>query len=138
MKSRLIRSAIFVFLPALLMSCGDDTGTPPASNSSEGGAASPSLGQGATGVTLTASPNPVPAGGGAGKATIKWSASGHPDAQVYVYTDAASGERLFAAGSAGSADAPWIQSGTTYEFRLYASKHRQERLATLQVTRESH
>jgi hypothetical protein len=43
-------------------------------------------------------------------------------AKVYVSTDG-SEESLLAAERQGSAAAPWIQAGCSYEFRLYNSDH---------------
>ena len=75
-------------------------------------AASPS------GVSLTADPNPVPAGEGAGKTTINWHASDGMIGEIYVVTNS-NPETLFARGPKGPAEAPWIVADSTYEFRLY-------------------
>ena len=83
--------------------------------------------------TLTASPNPVPTDGGLGATTITWSTGGRPTAAVYVSTDGAA-EALFAEGSEGSSEAPWIKAGPTYEFRMYSDTTRVELLAKLTLT----
>jgi hypothetical protein len=72
--------------------------------------------------TLSASPNPVPAGKGSGSTTVSCDDGDNGDAKVYVSTDG-SEESLLAAERQGSADAPWIQAGCSYEFRLYNSDH---------------
>jgi len=72
--------------------------------------------------TLSASPNPVPAGKGSGSTTVSWDSGDNGEAKVYVSTDG-SEESLFAAERQGSAAAPWIQAGCSYEFRLYSSDH---------------
>lgn len=43
-------------------------------------------------------------------------------------------QRVFASGSAGSAEAPWIAAGGTYEFRLYGGAAQDELLASVTVT----
>jgi len=45
-------------------------------------------------------------------------------------------ERLFGEGAQGSIEVPWIETGKTYEFRLYAGTDRARRLATVTVTRD--
>jgi glycosyltransferase involved in cell wall biosynthesis len=42
-------------------------------------------------------------------------------------------ERLFAAGSRGSAKVAWMQSGKTYNFRLYADRERRKLLAAVSL-----
>lgn len=86
-----------------------------------------------TGATLTASPNPVTTSGTAGKTTITWNAGNHPEAAVYVTSEDA-GESLFASGSQGSSEAPWIQPGKRYEFRLYSKGDKAQLLQQLTVT----
>jgi hypothetical protein len=48
---------------------------------------------------------------------------------VYV-SENGQAEKLFASGSEGSQDAPWIRPGGTYEFRLYAGTGHSQRLAS--------
>lgn len=84
--------------------------------------------------TLRASPNPVPAGSGLGATTITWSTSDGSPAQVYVSMNGGA-EVLFAQDSSGSQAAPWILSGNSYEFRLYAGTSRATLLATTLVSR---
>src|SRR5436190_15104 len=48
-------------------------------------------------------------------------------------TRGASPERLFAAGSGGSADAAWMRPGRTYTFRLDAGRERRQLLAAISV-----
>jgi tRNA (mo5U34)-methyltransferase len=71
---------------------------------------------------LSASPNPVPVGEETGKTTIRWSTPDASPGKVYVSIDGKE-ELLFAAGRQGTAIAPWIEAGSTYEFRLYDSDH---------------
>jgi len=85
--------------------------------------------------TLSASPNPVPTQAGRlGSTTISWSTGRPEDGQVYVSEDGQP-EKLFASGSTGSQEAPWIRSGASYEFRLYAGTGHSERLAAATVGR---
>jgi hypothetical protein len=71
---------------------------------------------------LTASPNPVPAGDAKGRTTISWNALGESAGKVYVSMNGGE-ESLFAVGREGSSDANWIETGPSYEFRLYNSDH---------------
>jgi hypothetical protein len=69
--------------------------------------------------SLSASPNPVPAGEGPGQTTISWNSV---DGKVYVSTNGRE-EVLFADSPRGSEQANWIDVGSSYEFRLYNSDH---------------
>jgi hypothetical protein len=51
---------------------------------------------------------------------------------VYVSEDGQP-EKLFASGSTGRQDAPWIRPDASYEFRLYAGTGHSERLAAATV-----
>ena len=81
---------------------------------------------------ISAGPNPVPAGSGAGTTTIKWTTGDGTTGKVFVSADGAQ-ETEFAEGSDGSHDAP-IQAGVAYEFRLYNSDHTKQ-LEKITVTR---
>jgi hypothetical protein len=68
---------------------------------------------------ITATPNPVSLGGGlTGKTTISWGTKDIPGMDVHVYVYGADGKEqgMFATGSVGSQEAPWISQHT--EFRL--------------------
>jgi hypothetical protein len=93
----------------------------------------PSAGPGASTATITASPNPVPAGQQAGTTTVTWNTGDGSAGQVYVSPNGGP-EAVFAAGTSGSVAAPWISAGTTYEFRLYAGTEHTKMLAKTQVT----
>jgi hypothetical protein len=80
--------------------------------------------------SLSASPNPVPAGEGRGLTTISWKSV---DGRVYVSTNGRE-EVLFGGSPRGSQPANWIQAGSTHEFRLYDADHKQL-LAKVTVTR---
>ena len=86
-----------------------------------------------TGPRITAAPNPVPAGSGAGTTTIKWTTADGTTGNVFV-SEAGAEEKPFTSGPTGSSDAPWIQIGVNYEFRLYNSDHT-KLLAKVTVTR---
>jgi hypothetical protein len=81
--------------------------------------------------SLTASPNPVPAGEGKGLTTISWNSV---DGKVYVSINGQE-ELLFAGSPRGSQQANWIEAGSSYEFRLYNADQKQLQ-AKLTVTRE--
>lgn len=83
--------------------------------------------------TITASPNPVTTGEGPGTTTITWNTGDGTTGRVYVSEDGAP-ETLFTEGPTGSAPAPWITPGKTFEFRLYAGTEHAKVLAKTQVT----
>ena len=87
---------------------------------------------------ITASPNPIPASGGlTGKTTITWGTKGIPglDVHVFVYDSSGKEAGMFATGSVGSQEAPWISQPT--EFRLYQGKGPDRKLLdSVTVTRE--
>jgi hypothetical protein len=87
----------------------------------------------AAAATITASPNPVTTGEGSGTTTITWNTGDGATGQVYVSEDGAP-ENLFAAAPTGSAPAPWIRAGKTFEFSLYAGTEHAKVLAKTQVT----
>ena len=86
--------------------------------------------------TLSVFPNPVPAGNELGKTTISWDTTDGSIGKVYVSMDGGE-EFLFTDSRRGTAVADWIQTGPTYEFRLYNSDHT-ELLASVVVRRTSH
>ena len=71
---------------------------------------------------IMALPNPVPKGEAIGRTTILWNAGAESDGKVYVSRNGGE-ESLFAAESHDSCVANWIQTGSSYEFRLYNSDH---------------
>ena len=81
--------------------------------------------------TISADPNPVPAGSGKGKTTINWSVN-EGTGQVYLSIDGGK-EELFSGST--SSEAPWIEEGHAYEFRLYAGEDHKTVLSTVKVTR---
>lgn len=83
---------------------------------------------------LSANPNPVPAGEGPGKTTINWQTSDGTVGEIYLVAGGAP-ETLFARASNGPAEAPWIVTGNTYEFLLYAGTDHKTLLGKVTVTR---
>lgn len=67
---------------------------------------------------ITATPNPVKLGGLTGKTTVSWDTKGIPGMEVHVWVCDSTGKEvgMFATGSVGSQEAPWISAPT--EFRL--------------------
>jgi len=86
-----------------------------------------------TAPTLSASPNPVPAGEGEGKTTISWNSVA---GKIYVSVDGGD-EVLFADAPRGLPEADWINAGPTYEFRLCNADHN-ELLEKLVVQKQRH
>jgi hypothetical protein len=76
----------------------------------------------------------VPAGEGLGTTTIVWKTGDGSQGQVYVSEDSGD-EKLFDSGTQGSTPAPWIRTGSTYEFRLYTGTDHKTRLGSVMVTR---
>src|SRR6266516_2846599 len=59
----------------------------------------------------------------AGTTTISWTTGDGSEGDVYV-SESGQAERLFASKTPqGSGDAPWVQAGVSYEFRLYDTAH---------------
>jgi tRNA (mo5U34)-methyltransferase len=71
---------------------------------------------------LSASPNPVPAGKGTGETTVSWNSGNGSPGKIYVAVNGGQ-ESLFAIARQDSHTANWIQTGSSYEFRLYNSDH---------------
>ena len=117
---------ILVALSGLSMSCSEGA-SDVSSNSGAGNAGAGSI---------TATPNPVPAGQGNGTTRISWKTSGDvTPVEVYVVQDGQP-EVKFAQGAEGAVDAPWIATGSKYEFRLYAGSGAARKLINnVQVTR---
>jgi hypothetical protein len=85
--------------------------------------------------SLTASPNPVPFGNGLGQTRVSWNTGQITRTFGKVYVSINGGEELlFAQMREGSLVAKWIDTGSTYEFRLYNSAHT-ELLAKVVVNR---
>ena len=121
---RFIPTIAILLLLFFFAACGPSKN--PDTNASAASPAAPAA-------TITASPNPVTTGEGSGTTTITWNTGNGTAGQVYVSEDGAP-ETLFAAGSTGSAPAPWIRAGKTFEFRLYAGTEHATVLAKTQVT----
>jgi hypothetical protein len=68
------------------------------------------------------------------RARITWNTGDGRSGQVYVSVDGAP-EEIFSSGTAGIRDAPWIFTGPTYDFRLYAGTDRAAPVATGRVYR---
>jgi hypothetical protein len=80
---------------------------------------------------LRADPNPIRSDRAPGKTMISWQSGSEELSEIYLVEP--TGERLFARGAFGSAEAPWISVGTT-RFRLYRGTEHKEVLAELTVT----
>lgn len=125
-----VSMVVVIALSGLGISCSQAGDSDVSSNSSA--SASPVTGVPAN--SITASPNPVPAGQGNGSTTIRWKTSGQLiPVVVYVVQDSAT-EVKFAEGVEGAAEAPWIVAGSKYEFRLYAGSAR-KLIGNVEVTR---
>lgn len=87
--------------------------------------------------SILAHPNPVPAGSDPGRTTITWDTGlDGVIAEIYVSVDGAK-ETLFARGAKGALEAPWIGSGSTYEFRMYNAADTKTPLTRTVVTRQA-
>jgi hypothetical protein len=116
---------ITIFLPLFFFAACGPSKSPEANAS----AASPA----APAAMITASPNPVITGEGPGTTTITWNTGDGSMGQVYVSEDGKA-ESLFATAPTGSAPAPWIAAGKTFEFSLFAGAEHTKVLAKTRVT----
>jgi hypothetical protein len=82
---------------------------------------------------ITATPNPALVGKEAGATTIRWNVGDGSQGRVTVSRDGGP-EVLFAEGSRGSAVAPWLRAGSTYEFRLYRWREPPQLIGAIKVT----
>ncbi len=83
---------------------------------------------------IAANPNPAAATIGCGRTTIVWHTGTTSPGEVYVrISESGQNEQLFASGVGGSKEAPWIQRGITYEFRLYEGSEHSNLLSSVQV-----
>lgn len=83
---------------------------------------------------ITASPNPVPAGEGNGTTTLNWDTGDGSLGEVYVSVDGGE-ETVFSKRTQGPEKADWINSESTYVFRLYSGANRAKLLGEVKVTR---
>jgi tRNA (mo5U34)-methyltransferase len=83
--------------------------------------------------TITASSNPVSSHKDDVSSMISWTTGTATPGNVYVSIDGQE-ELLFATSPQGSAPANWIQTGHTYEFRLYDSDRRLTAVDKTEVT----
>lgn len=122
----------------LLAGCGEGDDDTAANAGSRNAAATASPGSATAGNSggaavsaegsIKADPNPVPAGTGNGRTRVSWSTKGDLGGVEVHVSEGGQPETLMAQGSEGSVEAPWIQTGVTYEFRLYAGKGSQRKL----------
>jgi hypothetical protein len=126
-QGRFSTLVILVVLPlAFSLGCGKSTGD---------GTSAPADGAASDKAWIKAEPNPVPAGTGPGKTTVKWNTGDGSNSQVYLEV-AGQPDTLFSTGPRGEAEAPWISKGSAYHFVLYAGTSKQRALAKVTVTRE--
>ena len=119
---------ITIFVPLFFFAACGPSKNPEANSSS---AASPAAGA----ATIAASPNPVTTGEGSRvPSTITWNTSDGCYRPGLCLGGWQTRETLFTEGPTGSASAPWIQAGKTFEFRLYAGTQHNKVLAKIQVT----
>ena len=84
---------------------------------------------------ISAAPNPVPAGAGNGATAISWTGDGSFQ-EVYVSINGDAENRCWgSAGKTGTFDAPWINAGAVYEFRLYRGNEHKDLIGSVKVTR---
>jgi hypothetical protein len=121
MKNFLILSLALVLFA--MVSCNR---SPSSATEKEGTAATEN-----SSATISASPNPVPAGPKLGTTTITWDTGGG-DGQVYVIEEGT--EKLMASGRQGSQTIDWIKPHVKYEFRLYKGSEHKDVLAKVHVT----
>lgn len=85
--------------------------------------------------TISAKPNPVPAGPGPGATTISWVLSEGEKAQIFVSTGGEEEEKLFAeVATSGAREVDWV-SDDRIRFRLYDGHSKEALLDEVVVTR---
>ncbi|HEX8501933.1 MAG TPA: hypothetical protein VF659_15225 [Pyrinomonadaceae bacterium] len=129
-----VACGVLLLLSAVsFVACGDgeDSDDAPAANATTTTSA-PKSDEG----SLKADPNPVPAGPDNGKTKITWTTKGNKGVVKVYVSENGQPETLFAQGSEGSVDVPWIGAGAVYEFRLYDEQGSSRKLIDkIQVTR---
>ena len=136
-----LTGSLLLLLTLFFSGCSSDedkVNAPPANSQSASSStpASTSL-KPVGGGTITANPNPVPAGTGNGTSKISWNVDNPSGGKVEVYvSENGKAENKFAEATKGSQDAPWINAIATYEFRLYQGTGADRKLlANVTVTR---
>ncbi|MGO9109987.1 MAG: hypothetical protein ACLP9L_12205 [Thermoguttaceae bacterium] len=86
------------------------------------------------GAFISATPNPAPAGTGAGSTVIAWDTGDDASGEV-VQAMRGSPEETLSVGARGEATVTWLVAGVAYEFRLYAGPGRKRLLDSVRVTR---
>src|SRR5207249_8635269 len=100
--------AIYLMLTGLFfIGCQPDSPSAPPNDAATSNQAED---QTETGAVLRANPNPVPGGTNVGKTTITWQTGSESAADVYFFDG--KNETLFASGSKGSKEAPFIRPGS--------------------------
>jgi hypothetical protein len=137
-RDKLFVAEVFLLLICHVVGCEQGTGVAPRDGEGAvGQQTGAALGTKETNQpTVTASPNPVPAGKGNGSTRIAWNSGDDSWSQIYIAIDGVE-SKMVAQGARGIKEIDWIKSGRTYEFRLYAGKERQTLLAKVVVTRAS-
>jgi hypothetical protein len=131
MKSRFGFLCLSAFGVCFFAACGDHSAPAPTATTNQ---STPTTLVPLTGPAIIASPNPVPAGSGSsGTTVVAWNA-GEAVGEVRLSTDGVN-EKVFVQGTKGSQEAPWIASGTNYDFRLYGADDKTKVLAHVTVTR---
>src|SRR5207253_8478655 len=82
--------------------------------------------------SLAAFPERVPVSRTVGFTEIVWNTGNGSEGELYVSVNGEP-ETLFATGPCGSKHAPWILTGSSYEFRLYAGTKRDRLLKQVSV-----
>lgn len=83
---------------------------------------------------ITASPNPVPSGPNPGTVKVTCDLGEETMGEVYVSINGEEEKRVFTVQT--GRQLPWINSGGTYEFRLYRGTNHSEILSSVKVTKE--
>jgi hypothetical protein len=134
--NRVVGGGILLLVVALFVACGNDNENSTAANSSAPSNQTTSNAPKSSEGSIQATPNPVPAGPGNGKTKITWTTKGNLGVVKVYVSENGQPETVFAQGSEGSVDAPWIGAGTVYEFRLYGEQGSNRKLIDkIQVTR---
>jgi hypothetical protein len=118
-RAATIVAGCFLLLTLLFVAaCKDDEGDT-VGNKSATPAATQDIASTPSKGLIKADPNPIPAGAGLGKTKISWNTQTDGPVTITVSTNGEPEVNFSGGEKEGAMEAPWIQAGASYDFRLY-------------------